>query len=252
MSDLQELAEDFGIDVEKEVNPSTVIIDTSIQIQNSKKLIEDCKIIYKIGRENDLTWRWLIGEKVEKAYANENEYEKSVLKILSEELDISISDLSRFRKFHLAFDKEMLINRASVGYTWSHFKIINDLPDGDIKKRMISMVQEEDEAPKTKDLQVAIAEEKNQLYDDNEESDTSTGSKSDKESKSNSKSFVKPINSALIVIEKLNDFLTDIFMQEESGMDFDTDAKHDKYYELKEILKTRLDESNEIANKIWN
>lgn len=252
MSDLQELAEDLGIDTDetKEVAESAIIVDSATQIENSNKLIEECKKIYKRGRENDLIWRWLIGEKVENAYSNENEYEKGVLKKLSEELDIAISDLSRFRKFHSSFDQEMLIDRASVGYAWSHFKMINDLPDGDIKKRMISMVEKEDEAPKTKDLQIAIAEEKNQSFEDEEESRNSS-SQSDSETTSKSKSHAKPINSALIVIEKLNDYLTDIYVQEESGMDFDTDAKHDKYYELRDTLKEKLNELLEIQAKVW-
>lgn len=250
MSDIKELADELGVDLSKndnEVPEDKIEVITAEQYENSEKLIQECKEIYKKGRENDLVWRWEIGQKVDAAYADENKFQKGTLKRLSDELDISVSDLSRFKKFYLSFNKEMLIERASVGYTWSHFKLINDLPDGSIKERMINLMQEEDEAPKTKDLQETISNEKNQQLDRADADAQSSASTSDGEkSSSSSKSAVKPINSALIAIEKLSDYLGDIALQEESGIDFDTDAKQEKYDEAMDELNTRLKEIEKI------
>lgn len=254
MSEIDELANELGIDTEEEDTSKEVSVadmDTAEQIGNSDKLVTECKEIYKQGRENDLVWRWAIGQKVDQAYEDENRYEKGILKRLSEELDIAISDLSRFKKFFVSFDKDTLIDRAAVGYTWSHFKMVNDLPDGAIKKRMISMIEQEDEAPKTKDLQATISEEKNQQFSElDKEDDTTSGSNSEKSS--SSKSYMRPVNSAMMAIEKLGDHLSDIVLQEESGMDFDTDAKEEKYKEAMDGLHGRLKEIEQIRQKIWN
>lgn len=226
-------------------------IDSADQLQASEKLINNCKNIYQKGRENDLAWRWMIGQQINDAYENEEKYESSILKKASEELDIAISDLSRFRKFYLSFDKEKIIDRAQVGYTWSHFKIINDLPDDDIKKRMIALVEKEDEAPKIKDLQQTISEEKNTKLSGLDEDGSSGLGGSTGESQSKGPSPLKPVNGALKHVEKLADFLTDIHIQEESGIDFDTDSKKDKYDEYMDELGSKLSEINEICNKIW-
>jgi hypothetical protein len=254
-NNIEELANDLGIDINEEDDNSTTNvevsnIDTKEQIEASTTLVEECKIIYKKARENDLSWRWNIGQKVNDAYANESNYEKGVLKRLSEELDISISDLSRFKKLYNSFTIDLLINRADVGYTWSHFKIINDLPDGGLKSRMITLVEEEDEAPKTKELQQVINEEKDSQFND----DVNTNDKSNNSSEfdnSSTPSPVKPVNGALKLIDKLNDCLSDIFMQEETGIDWDTDNKEQKYNEKIDELKTRIDETMKISDKIW-
>jgi len=255
MSEIEELAEELGIDVDAEKDEKVVAIsdmDTAEQLENSDVLVTECKEIYKQGRENDLVWRWAIGEKVDSAYEDEKKYEKGILKRLSEELDISVSDLSRFKKFYISFDKDTLIDRASVGYTWSHFKMVNDLPDGDIKKRMISMIEKEDEAPKTKELQATISEEKNQQFSELDKEDSTVNSNSGESSSSSKKSYLRPVNSAMMAIEKLGDHLSDIVLQEESGMDFDTDAKQEKYNEAMDELGSRLKEIEEIRQKLWS
>lgn len=253
MSDLDELAEGLGVDVseQEEEAKSPIAVDTAKQIENSDKLVSECKEIYKQARENDLTWRWDIGQRVDEAYANEDSYEKSVLKRLSEELDIAVSDLSRFRKFFNSFDKDMLLERAQVGYSWSHFKMINDISDDSIKKRMIAMMEQEDEAPKTKELQSTIAEEKDQSFAGLDEDAASGSSSSGESSSSSGKSYIKPVNSAMMALEKLCDHLGDIALQEEGGMDFDTDAKEEKYNEAMDELGSRLKEISEIHAKLW-
>ena len=121
MSEIDDLAEELGINnddaIESETEQPSVEITSAKQLEASNKLIEKCRGIYQVGRENDLAWRWMIGAEVDEAYANEDLYESSILKRMSEALDIAVSDLSRFRKFHLSFDKEKIIERAQVGYT---------------------------------------------------------------------------------------------------------------------------------------
>jgi len=235
----------------KEVSPNE--ITTNDQVEASNKLISECQNIYQKGRENDLAWRWMIGQKINDAYDNEEKYEESILKRASNELDIAISDLSRFRKFYLSFNKDKVIERAQVGYTWSHFKVINDLPDGDIKQRMIAQVEKEDEAPKVKELQKTITEEKNtQLSGLDEDNSIGLGGSTGSSATSSSSSPTKPINKALQHIEKLADCMTDIHIQENSGIDFDTDSKQEKYNELMDELSTRIREIYELYQKIWN
>lgn len=257
MSDeVEDLIKDLGLeeqDVDNDEPEESVVVhvDKAAQIAASDDLIAKCKEIYQVGRENDLAWRWMIGQEVNNAYEDETKYEEGVLKRTSNELDIAISDLSRFRKFYLSFDKEKVIDRAQVGYTWSHFKVINDLPDGDIKKRMISQIESEDEAPKVKDLQDAIDEEKNAQLAGLDESSGGLGGSTGEASTSSGPSPIKPVNAALRTIEKLNDYLTDILIQEEAGIDFDNDSKEEKYNEAIDELSTKLKELNEISDKIW-
>jgi len=233
------------------VSPNEVV--TSNQVEASNQLISECRDIYQKGRENDLAWRWMIGQKINDAYDNETKYEESILKRTSNELDIAISDLSRFRKFYLSFDKDKIIERAQVGYTWSHFKIINDLPDGDIKKHMIAQVEKEDEAPKVKELQKTISDEKNaQLSGLDEDGSSGLGGSTGESSASKGSSPMRPVNKALQHIEKLSDFLTDIYMQEQSGLDFDTDGKEEKYNERMDELGSKMREIQELYEKVWN
>lgn len=255
MSDIDDLAAELGVEediqesetIEKEASDISVI--TAKQVVASDKLIETCVNIYKVGRENDLAWRWMIGAEVDESYANEDLYEESILKRMSEELDIAVSDLSRFRKFHVSFDKEMVIERAQVGYTWSHFKIVNDLQDGDIKTRMIAMIGDEDEAPKIKDLQQTICDEKEAQFGDEDGSGGLGGTSG--EAVSSGPSLIKPVSASLKLVDKLLDNLSDLFIQEQSGMDFDTDTKGEKYKEAMDELSVRLDEVKQIHNKIW-
>lgn len=254
MNDIDDLAAELGID-DNDTNESEAIqpseITSAAQLKAGDDLIKKCKDIYQIGRENDLAWRWMIGNEVDDAYENEEKYEESILKRMSEELDIAISDLSRFRKFYQSFDKEKIIERAKVGYTWSHFKVINDLPDGDIKKRMIALVEAEDEAPKIKELQSTINEEKNAQFNETD-SDSSDGlGGSSGTSIQGGSTPIKPVNASLKIIDKLLDNLTNIFLQEESGIDFDTDTKEEKYNTAMDELNVRINEVIEIHNKIW-
>ena len=258
MSEIDDLAKDLGIDTEdlnedsREVEVSNV--DTQLQIEASEELISSCRELYKAARQNDLIWRWELGKRIDETYENKEKYEEGVLKKLSRELDIGISDLSRFRKFYKSFNKEMLEERVAVGYSWSHFKMINDLPDGDIKTRMISLMEQEDEAPKTKELQQTINQEREAQFDamDDDGSGATTGSTSDGESKPKKTSSPnKPVNSALKTIDKLIDFMSDIYMQEEAGIDWDTDSQESKYNELIDELKSRLDNLDKISKSIW-
>lgn len=260
--EVEDLISNLGLDQEDvesaEADPDVKEVTTSDttsaeQLASSDNLVVRCKDIYQKGRENDLAWRWMIGQEVQDTEDNDEKYEGGILKRLSEELDIAISDLSRFRKFFLSFDKDMIIERAKVGYTWSHFKVINDLPDGDIKKRMIAQVEREDEAPKIKDLQQTISDEKNaQLSGLDNDTNTGLGGSTGETSSSSGKSPAKPVNNALKFVEKLSDHLTDIYMQEEAGIDFDTDAKEEKYNELMDELGVKLKEIHELYQKVWS
>lgn len=256
-NEIEDLITELGLEKDEENQKDNADIkevsdiDSSVQLQASEKLINTCKDIYQKGRENDLAWRWMIGQQINDAYDNEEKYESSILKRASDELDISISDLSRFRKFYLSFNKELIIERAQVGYTWSHFKIVNDLPDDDVKKRMIAQIEKEDEAPKIKDLQQTITEEKNSQFSGLDEDGSSGLGGSTGDSQSKGPSPIKPVNGALKHVEKLVDFLTDILIQENAGIDFDTDAKQDKYDEYMEELGIKVLEINDIYEKIW-
>lgn len=254
-NEIEDLADQLGVDIDESSDNNTeltaVEVDTQQQITASNELIQECKSLYKSARENDLTWRWDLGNKVNDAYENDKKYENSILKRLSEELDISTSDLSRFRKFYKSFDKNMLIERASVGYSWSHFKIVNDLPDGDMKIRMISIIEQEDEAPKTKELQQTINEEKDAQYNSVDDEEGKPGTGPSDESKVKTVSPLRPVNRALKIVDKLGDFLTDIYMQEEAGIEWDTDSKLEKYNIAIDELRSRIDDLMEISNKIW-
>lgn len=254
MSEIDDLAAELGIDDDANTETESVVPDevtSARQLKASDELINKCKDIYQVGRENDLAWRWMIGAEVDEAYANEDLYEESILKRMSEELDIAISDLSRFRKFFAAFDKEKIVERAQVGYTWSHFKIINDLQDGDVKTRMIALVDAEDEAPKIKDLQQTIIDEKNQQFASSDSDDTGGLGGSSGEASSNGPSPSKPVKAALKAIDKLLDNLSDLYIQKEAGVDFDTDSQEEKYNEAIDELNTRISEVIEIRDKIW-
>jgi len=261
--DLDDLIEELGTDEktsdndenqeqQEVINTDDTIVDTKDQLDNSNKLVDECKAIYKQARENDLIWRYLIGEQVNDAYANENKYETSILKRLSEELDIAVSDLSRFRKFYNTFQKDTLIEYAQKGYAWSHFKLVNDVSDSDVRARMITMMEKEDEAPKTKELQETIAKEKEEQFKVRDEEATSGTGTSGSENKTKGPSPVKPVNAALRSLDKLGDSLADVVIQQESGIDFDSNNQEQKYNDLLAELDTRLSEVAEMHDKIFS
>lgn len=241
MSDIDELAEDLGVDqgdtqTEQAKMAEISEVNTQEQIVASEKLINRCKKIYQRGRENDLVWRWLIGKEVKDAYEHAEKYEEGILKKLSTELFMAISDLSRFHKFFKSFDKDMLVKRAEVGYTWSHFKAINDLPDGELKDKMIDKITKEDDVPKVKELQSTI----------NEEREPQDGSSSD------GPSPLRPVNGALRTIDKLLSYLTDIHIQEKEGINFNSDKQHEKYDSLMDEINDRMKEVEKFRDEIWS
>lgn len=211
--------------------------------EESIKIVNACKEIYTHGRTNDVEWRWHLGKNIELAQ-DKKKYGTRILKTISEELDIAVCDLSRFHKFHKTFTIDQVKQQASKGYTWSHFKIINDMPDGEVKQRIITVHEEKAEAPKTKELQQEINQEREKAID----GPASTGGAS---SEPGPVSPLKPVNSALKAIEKLADSLADILIQKDSGMDFDNDKQSKKYDEAISELQTKLAEVVEMKNKLF-
>jgi hypothetical protein len=244
---VKELADQVGINIEEDNTEPIVITDESKISEESIKIIERCKEIYKSGRTNDVEWRWMLGEYVNNVSENEDKYESSILKVLSDELGISPSDLSRFRKFYKSFNIEYVKEQASKGLTWSHFKIINDMPDDDAKKHIMSKVEGCPEI-KTVDLQKMANEERDKVMSN---ADGSSGSVADDDQKSSKPSALKPINGALKSIEKLGDCLADLLMQKKSGIDFDTDKQEAKYNEKLSELDSRLAEIVKMHEDIF-
>jgi len=208
-------------------------------------IVKECHEIYKNGRSNDVEWRWHLGEKVDGVYTDNPDKNEGVLKAISFVLDISTSDLSRFRKFYKSFKLEVIKEKIELGYSWSHFKILNDIKDGLVKERVMNQIDEKGEAPKTTELQDTVNKEKEQQLDRAGASAAADGEKS-----SSTPSPSRPINGALKHAEKLGDCLADIFMQMKGGVDFATDKQEEKYGEAMEELKTRLREIVEVSNTI--
>lgn len=209
-------------------------------------VVKECREIYKNGRSNDVEWRWHLGEKIDGVYTDTSEKNEGILKAISFVLDISTSDLSRFRKFYKSFKLELIREKIELGYSWSHFKILNDVKDGLVKERIMNQIDEKGEAPKTVELQDTINKEKERQVD------SAAVSASDDAKKSSTPSPSRPINSALKVIEKLGDYLGDIFIQTESGIDFASDKQEEKYGEAFDELKVKLREIIEMSNRIIN
>lgn len=257
MNEINELADNLGVSEDSqettelfndEVKEVTEVNDKD-QLEAGERLIKKCKKIYQKGRENDLIWRWLIGQEVKDAYDHTSKYESGILKKLSEELFMSISDLSRFHKFYNSFNKEMLLERAEVGYTWSHFKIINDLPDGNLKERMVNRITEENDVPKVKELQTSIHDEKEAM---NQEDGSQSSGSSDSPSSSSGASIMKAPRGALRVIDKLLDYLTDVHTQEKEGVDYNSDKQEEKYNMLMDEINDRLKQIHDFHEKIFS
>lgn len=231
-------------------------VDTSTQISESDILVEQCKQLYNTARKNDLSWRWLFGKLVEETYANKDKYESGILKRMSEETDIAISDLSRFRKFFNEFaDVKLIDNAAEKGYSWSHFKVLNDLPDGNIKQEIKDKyISTDDPAPKTSDFQKEIDRKKSEQVDRataSTDADSSAGGAGSGSSRSETKSSpITPVNKAIKTVEILGDYLGDVLININEGVNFDDDKKEEKYMEALSDLITRLKEMTEYANKI--
>jgi hypothetical protein len=209
-------------------------------------IVKECHQIYKDGRTNDVEWRWQLGEKIDGIYTDTSDKSEGVLKAISFVLDISTSDLSRFRKFYKSFKFEDVKKKIDQGYSWSHFKILNDIKDTLIKDRIINQIDTKGEAPKTNELQDVVNKEKEQQLD------RAAASSSEDSKKSSIPSPSRPINSALKVVEKLGDYLGDIYIQIESGIDFASEKQEEKYNESFNDLKVRLGEIIEMSNKIIN
>ncbi len=208
-------------------------------------IVKECHEIYKNGRTNDVEWRWHLGEKVDGVYTNNPDQNEGVLKTISFVLDIATSDLSRFRKFYKSFKLELIKEKIELGYSWSHFKILNDIKDGLVKERVMNQIDEKGEAPKTTELQDTINKEKEQQLDR-----AATSSAADGEKNNSTPSPSRPINGALKHAEKLGDCLADIFLQIKGGVDFASDKQEEKYNESMDELKTRLREIIEVSNSI--
>ena len=253
---IEELAKEVGVDV------SDISSDNSTQseskpksdhIDDSVNLIQSCKSIYEEARKNDVEWRWNIGNRIDNAYEHPDDYEQGILKTLSEELEIAISDLSRFRKFFRTFDIEKVREQASKGYTWSHFKIISDMPDDDVKKRIIAKYENIVDVPKTKDLQNDIYKERDEYLEagGGGGSNSAAGGNSDVDDKVKSVSPLRSVNGALKSIDKLGDFLGDIVLQKKNGVDFGSDKQEENYNDKMNELEVRLSELNEIYIKLF-
>lgn len=236
---IKDLEEELGLDNETEAST----VDASVEF------VEECREIYERGRKTDVEWRWQLGSKVEDAYLNKDKYESGILKTLSEEIGLAVSDLSRFRKFHNTFDIKLVKKQASKGYTWSHFKILTDMPDTEAKKNMLVKFENNDEIQKTTELQKECNLEREKEIDPEGQAAAASGSKSDNTTKSPSP--VKPVNAALRAIDKLGDYLADITVARSSGLDFDTDKQEEKYNEGMAELKVRLEELSDIKDKIF-
>lgn len=237
MNDTENLAKNLGINQDNHETVTEISeINTKEQLKAGEKLINKCKKIYQQGQENDLIWRWLIGKEVKNAYENTNIYEKGILKKISEELNIAISDLSRFHKFHLAFNKDLLTDRAKVGYTWSHFKLVNDVSDNQLKEKLINKIDKENDVPKVKELQSTINEERN-----------SNDLNSD-----NHHNVIRPVNGALRTIDKLLNHLTDIHIQEKEGIDFNSDKQQEKYNTMMDEINDRMKQVIQFNKEIWS
>jgi hypothetical protein len=235
-------------DLEEELGLEDEVADTSV-VEASVEFVETCRDIYEQGRTNDVEWRWQLGAKVQDAYFNKDKYEKGILKTLEEEIGLAVSDLSRFRKFHNTFDLKVVKKQAAKGYTWSHFKILSDMPDTEAKKNMIIKCETSDDIPKTSDLQKDCnLERENEI--DPEGQAAGSGASSDS-TKTRSPSPSKPINAALRALDKLGDYLADITVQRSSGIDFDTDAQEEKYNEGMAELNVRLSEIEGIRAEIF-
>ena len=209
-------------------------------------VVKECHAIYKNGRSNDVEWRWHLGEKIDSVYTDTSEKNEGILKAISFVLDIATSDLSRFRKFYKSFKLETIKEKIELGYSWSHFKILNDIKDGLVKERVMNQIDEKGEAPKTSELQDTVNKEKEQQID------RAASSAADDEKKGSTPSPSRPVNSALKALEKLGDYLGDVFIQIESGIDFASDKQEEKYDEALGELKVRLGEMIEMSNRIIN
>ena len=229
-------------------------IDTKVQLTESDIFINECRSIYERGIENDLVWRWKLGEQINKTYAEADKFESSILKRLSETLDIAVSDLSRFRKFYNNFTVDKVTESANRGFTWSHFKIVNDLPDGKIKEDMKVKLEEGDKAPKTKDLQHEIDVKKEMQVDGASGTDaTAAGdSQSGPGDKTHRDSPVRPINNSLKAIEKLCDSLGDLIIAIGDGVDFNTEKQQESFDEKLGELKIKLDEVVAYKDKLFS
>jgi hypothetical protein len=236
---IKDLEEELGL--ENETEASTV--DASVEF------VEECKEIYEHGRKTDVEWRWQLGSKVEDAFLNEDKYEKGILKTLSEEIGLAVSDLSRFRKFHNTFDIKLVKKQAAKGYTWSHFKILTDMPDTEAKKNMLAKFENNDEIQKTTEFQKECNLEREREIDPEGQAAAASGTSGEKTTKSPSP--VKPVNAALRAIDKLGDYLADITVARSSGIDFDTDKQEEKYNEGMAELKIRLEELAGIKDQIF-
>jgi hypothetical protein len=214
------------------------------KLKNDDPIVKECHEIYKRGRGNDVEWRWYLGEKIDGIYSDASEKIEGILKTISTVLDIATSDLSRFRKFYKSFKFEDVQKKIEQGYSWSHFKILNDIKDALIKDRVINQIDSKGEAPKTNELQDVVNKEKEQQLD------RAAASSSEDSKKSNIPSPSRPINSALKIVEKLGDYLGDIYIQIESGIDFASEKQEEKYNESFNDLKVRLGEIIEMSNKI--
>ena len=241
--------------VDKPVVSAGETIDTPEPAAKSKEkptaelmnnpIVKECHEIYKNGRSNDVEWRWHLGEKIDGVYTDNADKNEGVLKAISFVLDISTSDLSRFRKFYKSFKLEIIKEKIELGYSWSHFKILNDIKDGLVKERVMNQIDEKGEAPKTTELQDTVNKEKEQQLDR-----AGASAAADGEKNNSTPSPSRPINGALKHAEKLGDCLADIFMQIKGGVDFATDKQEEKYNESMEELKTRLREIVEVSNTI--
>jgi len=233
MEELEKLASDLGVDISDDIINVT---------KNSTNLISVCKEIYISGCHNDLGWRWNIGDKVKDAYDNPDKYNSGILKTLSDELDISISDLSRFKKFRGIFDIEYVNLKVEKGFSWSHFKILSDLND-DVRLLVIDMINKMNHAPKISEFL--------DLIDSINKQETITADGSDAEaSTSDTVSPLKSINKSLKLTESLGDCLSDVCIQMHEGVEFSSDDQKSKYDEKLSELKVELSRIVEIINQI--
>lgn len=217
--------------------------------QDITNIISQCKEIYSSASKNDLVWRWDIGNIVSDIYDNKDKYEEKAINKLADALELSPADISRFKKFFNSFkNKDELEKAAGKGYKWSHFKVINDLPDGQIKEDLKNKIKESETAPLLKDIQKEIDDRKQEQL---KSSDNGTAG-SDSEKKSSSNNPNKPVNAALKACEKLMDDLGSIWIHKKDGLDFDNDNQEKKYNENIQHLAAALVEISELKKKIFD
>jgi hypothetical protein len=224
-------------------------VDSKVAIHESDDIILLCKSICYNGKKTDLAWRWELGKLINEMSVNTIKYEKGILTRLSEEIDISISELSRYRKFFNEFsDMKAIESAANRGYSWSHFKLIDDVADKNLKEKLKTQLNETEEAPKVVDLQATIASEKDELLNKAEKSSKDDADNA-KETKSGG-SPVKPLNSAVKHADALCDNLGSLLIALKDGIDFDSEKQTEKFNGLMIDLKQRLAEVIEYTNQV--